>query len=88
MVSLYVNFQLLALSELFRADWALVILDVKMDLFVRFHDMLVKEALSAALKWAFELPLCRVLQKVAFQVIFVATLLSTSWTDDLLSSTF
>ena len=55
MVSLYVNFQLLALSELFRADWALVILDVKMDLFVRFHDMLVKEALSAALKWAFEL---------------------------------
>ena len=71
LVSLYVYFQLLALSELFWAHGALVILDIKMDLLVRFQNVLIKKALATAFKWTFELSLCCVLHQVALQVIFV-----------------
>ena len=72
LVSLYVNFQLLALSELFWTHGALVVLDIEMDLLVRFQNVLVKKALAAAFEWTFELPLGCVLHKVPLQVVFVA----------------
>ena len=71
-MSLYVNFQLLALSELFWTHGALVVLDIEMDLLVRFQNVLVKKALATAFEWTFELPLSCVLHKVALQIVFVA----------------
>ena len=71
-MSLYVNFQLLALSELFWTHGALVVLDIEMDLLVRFQNVLIKKALATAFEWTFELPLSCVLHKVALQIVFVA----------------
>ena len=70
-VSLHVNRQLLALRELFWAKGAMEVLDPKMNLFVRFQDVLVKKALATAFKRTFELSLCCVLHKVALQVVLV-----------------
>ena len=71
LMPLNMYFQLLALSELFWTHGALVVLDIEMDLLVRFQDMLVKKALATAFKRTFELSLCCVLHKVALQVVLV-----------------
>ena len=71
LVSLYVYFQLLALSELFWTHGTLVILDIEMDLLMRFQNVLVKKAFATALKQTFELSLRCVLHKVALQVVLV-----------------
>ena len=71
LVPLYVYFQLLALSELFWTHGTLVILDIEMDLLMRFQNVLVKKAFATALKRTFELSLRCVLHKVALQVVLV-----------------
>ena len=71
LVPLNVHFQLLALSELFWTHGALVVLDIEMDLLVRFQDVLVKKALATAFERTFELSLRCVLHKVALQVVLV-----------------
>ena len=71
LVPFYVDFQLLALSELFWTHGALVVLDIEMDLLVRFQDVLVKKALATAFERTFKLSLCCVLHKVALQVVLV-----------------
>ena len=87
-VSLHVHRQLLALCELFWAKAAVEVFDPKVDLLVGAEDVLVEEALAATFKFTFELSFCRVSHYVAFQVVFVAALLSTGWTDDFLCSAF
>ena len=71
LVPFYVDFQLLALSELFWTHGALVVLDIEMDLLVRFQDVLVKKALATAFERTFELSLRCVLHQVALQVVLV-----------------
>ena len=71
-MSLHVNRQLLALSELFWAKGAMEVLDPKVNLFVRFQDVLVKKALATAFKRTLELSFCRVSHNVTLQVILVA----------------
>ena len=70
-MSLHVNRQLLALRELFWAKGAMEVLDPKVNLFVRFQDVLVKKALATAFERTFELSLRCVLHKVALQVVLV-----------------
>ena len=71
-MSLHVNRQLLALRELFWAKGAMEVLDPKVNLFVRFQDVLVKKALATAFKRTFELSFCRVSHNMTLQVILVA----------------
>ena len=103
-VSLHVNRQLLALCELFWAKGAMEVLDPKVNLFVRFQDVLVKKALATAFKRTFELSLCCVLHKVALQVVlvtapaskiclirnlyFLLSPLSTGWANNFFCATF
>ena len=83
-MSLHVYRQLLALRELFWAKGAMEVLDPQVNLFVRFQDMLIKKGFAATIKFTFELPLRRVSNNMTLQVIFVAALLSTGWTNNFL----